>query len=146
MSHRTCSGSDIAHVAKHFVALSTNAEQVTSFGIDPANMFVFWDWVGGRYSLWSSIGLSIALSIGFASFRALLDGHTMGPAPYTFKFIVPVERLSEIEALFPGEEIRYRASSKGAYASLTLDPVMDSAEAVEAVYRRAAAVKGVVML
>ena len=79
-------------------------------------------------------------------FRALLDEHTVWPAPYTFKFIVPVERLSEIEALFPGEEIRYRASSKGAYASLTLDPVMDSAEAVEAVYRRAAAVKGVVML
>jgi len=65
---------DAAHVAKHFVALSTNAEQVTSFGIDPANMFVFWDWVGGRYSLWSSIGLSIALAVGFDNFRALLDG------------------------------------------------------------------------
>lgn len=79
-------------------------------------------------------------------FRALLDGITTWPAPYTFKFIVPVEQMSEIEALFPGEAIRYRASSKGAYASLTLDPVMESAEAVEAVYRRVASVPGVVML
>jgi glucose-6-phosphate isomerase len=61
-------------VAKHFVALSTNATEVTKFGIDPANMFVFWDWVGGRYSLWSAIGLSIALAIGFDHFSALLDG------------------------------------------------------------------------
>src|SRR5262249_29759622 len=49
------------HIAKHFVALSTNKEEVTAFGIDPDNMFAFWDWVGGRYSLWSAIGLSIAL-------------------------------------------------------------------------------------
>jgi glucose-6-phosphate isomerase len=69
---------DRAYVAKHFVALSTNEGEVRRFGIDPANMFVFWDWVGGRYSLWSSIGLSIALSIGFEGFRALLDGaHAM---------------------------------------------------------------------
>ena len=69
---------DRAHVAKHFVALSTNEPEVRAFGIDPANMFVFWDWVGGRYSLWSSIGLSIALAIGFEGFRALLDGaHAM---------------------------------------------------------------------
>ncbi len=61
-------------VANHFIALSTNHEQVTSFGIDPENMFVFWDWVGGRYSLWSAIGLSIALSIGMDSFEELLDG------------------------------------------------------------------------
>src|SRR6185503_18898794 len=53
------------HVAKHFVALSTNEKEVTKFGIDPANMFEFWDWVGGRYSLWSAIGLSIALTIGY---------------------------------------------------------------------------------
>ena len=65
---------DDAHVAKHFVALSTNAEAVREFGIDPANMFPFWDWVGGRYSLWSAIGLSIALAIGFDNFSALLDG------------------------------------------------------------------------
>ena len=63
-----------AHIAKHFVALSTNEAEVKKFGIDPANMFVFWDWVGGRYSLWSSIGLSIALAIGFDRFRELLGG------------------------------------------------------------------------
>ncbi len=65
---------DDAHVAKHFVALSTNAEAVREFGIDPANMFPFWDWVGGRYSLWSAIGLSIAIAIGFDNFSGLLDG------------------------------------------------------------------------
>jgi len=61
-------------VAKHFVAISTNREKVIDFGIDPANMFVFWDWVGGRYSLWSAIGLSIALLIGMDGFEELLDG------------------------------------------------------------------------
>jgi glucose-6-phosphate isomerase len=65
---------DEAHIAKHFVALSTNAKEVSKFGIATDNMFVFWDWVGGRYSLWSSIGLSIALGIGFDNFRALLQG------------------------------------------------------------------------
>ena len=65
---------DNSHVAKHFVALSTNAKAVADFGIDPANMFVFWDWVGGRYSLWSAIGLSIALYVGMDHFEALLDG------------------------------------------------------------------------
>jgi glucose-6-phosphate isomerase len=63
-----------AHVAKHFVALSTNAAAVSAFGIDPANMFEFWDWVGGRYSLWSAIGLSIALFIGYERFEELLQG------------------------------------------------------------------------
>jgi glucose-6-phosphate isomerase len=62
------------HIAKHFVALSTNEKEVTKFGIDKANMFQFWDWVGGRYSLWSSIGLSIALSIGYNNFEQLLKG------------------------------------------------------------------------
>ncbi|MGL5283457.1 MAG: glucose-6-phosphate isomerase [Plesiomonas shigelloides] len=67
-----------AHVAKHFAALSTNASAVAAFGIDTANMFEFWDWVGGRYSLWSAIGLSIALSIGFDNFEQLLSGaHAM---------------------------------------------------------------------
>ncbi len=61
-------------VSKHFVALSTNKTQVEKFGIDSANMFAFWDWVGGRYSLWSAIGLSICLSIGYDNFEALLDG------------------------------------------------------------------------
>lgn len=61
-------------VAKHFVALSTNKEKVEAFGIDSKNMFGFWDWVGGRYSLWSAIGLSISLAIGFENFEQLLDG------------------------------------------------------------------------
>ncbi|KAL3287751.1 hypothetical protein HHI36_002215 [Cryptolaemus montrouzieri] len=61
-------------IKKNFVALSTNKEKVTEFGIDEANMFGFWDWVGGRYSLWSAIGLSICLAIGFKNFEKLLDG------------------------------------------------------------------------
>ncbi|MED6292508.1 hypothetical protein CHARACLAT_000943 [Characodon lateralis] len=65
---------DKSAVAKHFVALSTNAAKVKDFGIDPANMFEFWDWVGGRYSLWSAIGLSIALHVGFENFEQLLSG------------------------------------------------------------------------
>jgi glucose-6-phosphate isomerase (EC 5.3.1.9) len=65
---------DEAHVAKHFVALSTNEKEVVKFGIDKSNMFVFWDWVGGRYSLWSAIGLSIALFIGYDNFENLLKG------------------------------------------------------------------------
>ncbi|EMF9658781.1 TPA: glucose-6-phosphate isomerase [Escherichia coli] len=69
---------DEKHVAKHFAALSTNAKAVGEFGIDTANMFEFWDWVGGRYSLWSAIGLSIVLSIGFDKFVELLSGaHAM---------------------------------------------------------------------
>jgi glucose-6-phosphate isomerase len=68
------SAKDQAHVAKHFVALSTNEKEVTAFGIDKANMFEFWDWVGGRYSLWSAIGLSIALTIGYENFEQLLKG------------------------------------------------------------------------
>lgn len=72
------SAKDQAHVAKHFVALSTNTKAVTAFGIAEANMFQFWDWVGGRYSLWSAIGLSIALAIGYENFQELLDGaHAM---------------------------------------------------------------------
>ena len=65
---------DNSAVAKHFVALSTNTKAVAEFGIDTANMFVFWDWVGGRYSLWSAIGLSICLSVGYNHFEALLAG------------------------------------------------------------------------
>jgi len=69
---------DKAHVARHFAALSTNAAEVAKFGIDTANMFGFWDWVGGRYSFWSAIGLSIALYIGFDRFEELLEGgHAM---------------------------------------------------------------------
>jgi glucose-6-phosphate isomerase len=65
---------DIRHVARHFAAISTNREKVTAFGIDAENMFQFWDWVGGRYSLWSAIGLSIACCIGFDNFSELLQG------------------------------------------------------------------------
>jgi glucose-6-phosphate isomerase len=65
---------DESAIAKHFVAMSTNTEKVIEFGIDPDNMFEFWDWVGGRYSLWSAIGLSIALYIGMDHFEALLSG------------------------------------------------------------------------
>jgi glucose-6-phosphate isomerase len=65
---------DPSAVAKHFVALSTNAAEVAKFGIDTRNMFEFWDWVGGRYSLWSAIGLSIAVGMGFAAFEELLEG------------------------------------------------------------------------
>ncbi|MGE5255608.1 MAG: glucose-6-phosphate isomerase [Hyphomicrobiales bacterium] len=65
---------DNAHVARHFVAISTNTAKVREFGIHPDNMFVFWDWVGGRYSLWSAIGLSIACAVGFERFEELLAG------------------------------------------------------------------------
>lgn len=67
-------GAKAKDVAKHFVALSTNAEGVSEFGIDTANMFEFWDWVGGRYSLWSAIGLIIALSVGMDRFEEMLAG------------------------------------------------------------------------
>jgi glucose-6-phosphate isomerase len=68
------SAKEKTHVSKHFVAISTNAEKVQQFGIDKENMFEFWDWVGGRYSLWSAIGLSIATYIGFDNFVELLEG------------------------------------------------------------------------
>ncbi|MDQ3395977.1 MAG: glucose-6-phosphate isomerase, partial [Bacteroidota bacterium] len=72
------SAKDEEHVKKHFVAISTNLEGVKKFGIEGENMFIFWDWVGGRYSLWSSIGLSIACSIGFDKYLELLGGaHAM---------------------------------------------------------------------
>ena len=71
-------GTDEAAIAKHFVAASTNADAVAAFGIDTANMFQFWDWVGGRYSLWSAVGLSIMLYVGMDHYEALLEGaHSM---------------------------------------------------------------------
>ena len=73
----------------HFAALSTNEREVRKFGIDPANMFAFWDWVGGRYSLWSAIGLSIALSIGFENFEQMLAG---GHAMDQHFFTAPLEQ------------------------------------------------------
>ncbi|MFZ3152100.1 MAG: glucose-6-phosphate isomerase [Anaerolineaceae bacterium] len=66
--------SDEKAIAKHFAAMSTNTAEVAKFGIDTSNMFEFWDWVGGRYSLWSAIGLSIAIYIGMDNFEAILDG------------------------------------------------------------------------
>lgn len=65
---------DESHIARHFVALSTNEKEVVKFGIDRENMFEFWDWVGGRYSLWSAIGLSIVLTIGYENYENLLKG------------------------------------------------------------------------
>src|SRR5690606_24880988 len=67
-------GGKTSHIAKHFVAVSTNKAAVEAFGIDPENMFGFWDWVGGRYSLWSPIGLSLCCGLGYANFEALLKG------------------------------------------------------------------------
>ncbi|MEM6348046.1 MAG: glucose-6-phosphate isomerase [Bacteroidota bacterium] len=90
-------GATEADIAKHFAALSTNIEGVTAFGIDPANMFRFWDWVGGRYSLWSAIGLSIACVIGFDNFRKMLEGaHAMD---HHFKTAPLDENLPVILAL-----------------------------------------------
>jgi glucose-6-phosphate isomerase len=71
-------GAQQEDIAKHFAALSTNAKDVAAFGIDTENMFEFWDWVGGRYSLWSAIGLPIALSIGFDNFKQLLRCRNTG--------------------------------------------------------------------
>jgi glucose-6-phosphate isomerase len=69
---------DEAHISKHFVAVSTNREGVIKFGIDPENMFEFWDWGGGRYSLWSAIGLSVVLAVGMKKFKKMLSGaHSM---------------------------------------------------------------------
>src|SRR5690606_23001509 len=76
------SGATAEAVAKHFVALSTNANAVSEFGIDTQNMFEFWDWVGGRYSLWSAIGLSIVLSIGYDNFEHLLEGASASDIHY----------------------------------------------------------------
>lgn len=90
-------GGSEADIAKHFAALSTNQQAVEKFGIDPANMFGFWDWVGGRYSLWSAIGLSIALYIGFDNFDELLaGGHAMD---LHFRDTPPAESLPVILAL-----------------------------------------------
>jgi glucose-6-phosphate isomerase len=84
-------------VGKHFVAVSTNAAAVAAFGIDPAHMFDFWDWVGGRYSLWSAVGLSIALAVGMPAFRALLAGaHAMDEH---FRTAPPLDNLPVVLAL-----------------------------------------------
>ncbi|WP_318456659.1 glucose-6-phosphate isomerase [Photobacterium leiognathi] len=113
---------DKAHVAKHFAALSTNGEAVAEFGIDTDNMFEFWDWVGGRYSLWSAIGLSICLAVGFDNFVALLDGgHAMdkhfAEAPLEQKLPVILALIgiwynnfhgAETEAILPYDQYMHR--------------------------------------
>lgn len=116
------SAKDEKFVAKHFVALSTNEKGVKEFGIDPENMFVFWDWVGGRYSLWSSIGLSIALTIGYDNFEQLLKGAESTDHHFKntdFKENIPVVMAlvglwytnffgSETEAIFPYDQYMHR--------------------------------------
>lgn len=113
---------DEKHVAKHFAALSTNAKAVGEFGIDTANMFEFWDWVGGRYSLWSAIGLSIVLSIGFDNFVELLSGaHAMDkhfsttPAEKNLPVLLALIGIwynnffgAETEALLPYDQYMHR--------------------------------------
>lgn len=100
---------DQAAVAKHFVALSTNAQAVEAFGIDLENMFQFWDWVGGRFSMWSVIGLSIAVSLGFGVFKDLLDGaHSMDQhflnAPFERNYPVLMAMLGIWQNNFLGYE------------------------------------------
>jgi glucose-6-phosphate isomerase len=113
---------DEAFVAKHFAALSTNATAVTEFGIDTANMFQFWDWVGGRYSIWSAIGLSIALTVGFEHYEELLAGaHEMDQhfATTAFENNIPVLLAvigiwynnfygAESEAILPYDQYMHR--------------------------------------
>lgn len=114
-----------SYIAKHFVALSTNRESVEAFGIDPENMFGFWDWVGGRYSLWSAIGLSIAATIGFDNFRQLLEGgHAMdqhfqsAPMEENLPVILALIGLwynnfygAETEAILPYDQYMHRFSA-----------------------------------
>ncbi|WP_325891008.1 glucose-6-phosphate isomerase [Grimontia sp. NTOU-MAR1] len=116
------SAEDQAHVAKHFAALSTNAEAVAEFGIDTDNMFEFWDWVGGRYSLWSAIGLSICLAIGYDNFIELLAGaHDMDKhfqsSPFTENLPVLLALIglwynnfhgAESEAILPYDQYLHR--------------------------------------
>ncbi len=113
---------DRTHVASHFVAISTNTAKVKEFGIHPDNMFVFWDWVGGRYSLWSAIGLSIACYVGFERFEQLLTGaHAMdrhfGEAPFQRNIPVILALLgiwytnffgAETEAILPYDQYMHR--------------------------------------
>jgi glucose-6-phosphate isomerase len=110
------------HIAKHFVAISTNQPAVEKFGIDPQNMFQFWDWVGGRYSLWSAIGLPIACYIGFDNFEKLLAGaHAMDrhfqTSPYSGNLPVTLALIgiwynnffgAETEAILPYDQYMHR--------------------------------------
>lgn len=116
------SAKDEKHVAKHFAALSTNAKEVAKFGIDTDNMFEFWDWVGGRYSLWSAIGLSIALSVGFDNFEKMQEGaHAMdrhfaqAPAEQNLPVLLALIGIwynnffgAETEAILPYDQYMHR--------------------------------------
>src|SRR5680860_167149 len=116
------SAEDEKYIAIHFVALSTNEEDVVKFGIAPENMFVFWDWVGGRYSLWSSIGLSIALTIGYDNYEQLLKGAQESDQHFrntSFENNIPVIMAliglwytnffgSQTEALLPYDQYMHR--------------------------------------
>ena len=116
------SAKDEKHIALHFVALSANEKDVTGFGIAPENMFVFWDWIDGRYSLWSSIGLSIALTIGYDNFEQLLRGAYQSDMHFrntAFEQNIPVIMAliglwytnffgAETEAIFPYDQYMYR--------------------------------------
>ncbi|MFO7462345.1 MAG: glucose-6-phosphate isomerase, partial [Desulfatiglandales bacterium] len=113
---------DERHVARHFAAISTNTEKVQAFGIDRENMFVFWDWVGGRYSLWSAIGLSIACTVGFENFEKLLQGayemdqhFRSAPFPQNIPVILALLGIwytnffgSETEAILPYDQYMHR--------------------------------------
>lgn len=137
---------DEAHIAKHFVALSTNETEVVKFGIDKKNMFEFWDWVGGRYSLWSAIGLSIALTIGYKNFEDLLKGahHTdkhfsTTPAEKNIPVLMALVGLwytnffgSQTEAILPYDQYLHRFAayfqqgnmeSNGKYVDRSGNPV-----------------------
>ncbi len=137
---------DEAHIAKHFVALSTNETEVVKFGIDKKNMFEFWDWVGGRYSLWSAIGLSIALTIGYKNFEDLLKGahHTdkhfsTAPAEKNIPVLMALVGLwytnffgSQTEAILPYDQYLHRFAayfqqgnmeSNGKYVDRSGNPV-----------------------
>jgi glucose-6-phosphate isomerase len=116
------SAKDEKHIAVHFVALSTNEKEVVKFGIAPENMFVFWDWVGGRYSLWSAIGLSIALTIGYNNFEQLLKGAHESDEHFrntAFENNIPVVMAliglwytdffgTQTEAIFPYDQYMHR--------------------------------------
>jgi len=137
---------DEAHITHHFVAISTNKEGVATFGIDTDNMFEFWDWVGGRYSLWSSIGLSIACAIGYENFVELLEGaHAMDEhfrtAPFKENLPVLLALIgiwynnffdAESEAILPYDQYMHRfpayfqqgnMESNGKYVDRSGNPV-----------------------
>ncbi|KAI8150219.1 glucose-6-phosphate isomerase [Fennellomyces sp. T-0311] len=144
---------DIKHVAKHFVAVSTNNKAVSEFGIDTQNMFKFWDWVGGRYSVWSAIGLSVALYIGYDNFESFLQGaHEMDEHFRTtpLKDNIPVLLGligvwynnffgAQTEAYLPYDQYMHRFAayfqqcsmeSNGKYVSRTGDRVISSTSAI----------------